>query len=182
MLNKKIFVIIFWFSFNAMILDENLSETKKNVFLVSMFPICHFSDVILLSIKLLDLESKGETTKSLPYYLYQRHFIFRTVKTTYLHTNHLNNGNPSESKKCFLQQHVSRPFLKMRKFLLDIRISLRFSASQTSPTITTSKKKKYSKWAIMCSFWVFSSHNENQEFAVQLCRKIIIRVSYRFFR
>ena len=146
-----------------------------------MFPICHFSDVILFNIKLLDLQSKGETTKSLPYYLYQRYFIFRTVKTTYLHTNQLNNGNPSETKKCFLHQHVFRPFLKMRKFLLDIRISLRFSASQTSPTITTSEKK-YSTWAIMCPFWVFPSHNENQEFAVQLCRQIIIRVSYRFFR
>ena len=32
-----------------------------------------------------------------------------------------NNGNLSETKKCFLCQHVSHPFLKMRKFLLDMR-------------------------------------------------------------
>ena len=32
-----------------------------------------------------------------------------------------NNVNLSETKKCFLCQHVSQPFLKMRKFLLDMR-------------------------------------------------------------
>ena len=32
-----------------------------------------------------------------------------------------NNSNLSQTKKCFLCQHVSHPFLKMRKFLLDMR-------------------------------------------------------------
>ena len=32
-----------------------------------------------------------------------------------------NNGNRSETKECFLCQHVRQPFLKMTKFLLDMR-------------------------------------------------------------
>ena len=60
-----------------------------------------------------------------------------------------NNDNLSETKKYFLYQHVSHPFLKMRKFLLDMRKDflmmsnfylVEILSEPNSLTIVTSKK------------------------------------------
>ena len=62
-----------------------------------------------------------------------------------------NNGNLSETKKCYLFSTLSQNekiFAWYEK---------RFSQWHV---------KNYSKWGIMCLFWVFFSQNENQEFAV----------------
>ena len=62
-----------------------------------------------------------------------------------------NNGNLSETKKCFLCEHVSHPFLKMRKLLLDMRKDfLKMSNFYlveilSEPNLTIMTSKKYSK-------------------------------------
>ena len=70
-----------------------------------------------------------------------------------------NNGNLSKTKKCFLCQHVSQPFLKMRNFLLDLRKGFLIMSNfylveiLSEPNILTIvTSKKMLKWAIMCSF------------------------------
>ena len=82
-----------------------------------------------------------------------------------------NNGNLSEIKKCFLFQ----PFLKQRKFLLDMRKDFLITSNfylveilskPNSLTIVTSKKiLKMSNYVLILSIF---SHNENQEFAVSI--------------
>ena len=60
-----------------------------------------------------------------------------------------NDVNLSETKKSFLCQHVSQPFIKMRKFLLDMRKDflimgnvylIEILSEPNSLTIMTSKK------------------------------------------
>ena len=85
-----------------------------------------------------------------------------------------NNGNLSEIKKCFLCQHVSQSFLKMRKILLDMRkyflimsnfYLVEILSEPNSLTIVTSKNLlKMSNCVLILS--IFFSHNKNQEFAV----------------
>ena len=82
-----------------------------------------------------------------------------------------NNCNLSEAKKCFLFQ----PFLKQRKFLLDMRKDFLITSNfylveilskPNSLTIVTSKKiLKMSNYVLILSIF---SHNENQEFAVSI--------------
>ena len=74
-----------------------------------------------------------------------------------------NNVNLSETKKCFLCQHVSQPFLKMRKFLLDMRKDflimsnlylVEILSEPNSLTIVTSKKiLKMSNYVLILSFF-----------------------------
>ena len=68
------------------------------------------------------------------------------------------NGKLNETKNVF----YSEPFLKMRKFFLDMRKDFLIMSNfylveilcePNSLTIATIKQ--YSKWAIMCLFWVF---------------------------
>ena len=75
-----------------------------------------------------------------------------------------NNGKLSETKRCYLSQL----FLKMRKFLLDMRKDflimsnfylVEILSEPNSLTIVTSKK-------ILKMSNYFFSHNENQELAV----------------
>ena len=86
-----------------------------------------------------------------------------------------NNGNLSKTKKiCFLCQHVSQPFLKMKKFLLnmskDFLIMSNFYLAEilsepNSLTIVTSKKNTQNE-QLCAHFEYYLSHNENQEFVV----------------
>ena len=70
-----------------------------------------------------------------------------------------NNGNLSETKKCYLFPTLpqnEKIFCLIWEKVFSwwvIFISLRFSASQT--VLLQWQVKKYSKRAIMCSFWVF---------------------------
>ena len=82
-----------------------------------------------------------------------------------------NNGNLSETKKMFpIPNHFSKwqNFDMRKEFLIMSNFYLvEILSEPNSRTIVTSKK--YSKGAIMCSFWVyFFSHNENQEIAVRI--------------
>ena len=86
-----------------------------------------------------------------------------------------NNGNFSETKKYFHCQHVSQPFLKMRKFLLDIRKDFRivskfylveiFSKPNSLAIVASKKILKMSNYVLNLSFFFFS-HNENKGLAV----------------
>ena len=80
-----------------------------------------------------------------------------------------NNDNLSEIKRYFLCQHVSQPFLKMTKFLLDMRKNLLIMSNfylveilsdLSSLTIVTSKKNTQNE-KLCAHFEYFSSHNEN---------------------
>ena len=81
-----------------------------------------------------------------------------------------NNGNLSETKNAI----YSQPFLKMRKFLFDMRKGfltmsnfylVDILSEPNSLTIVTSKKTlKMINYVLILSF--FSSQNKNQEFAV----------------
>ena len=77
-----------------------------------------------------------------------------------------NNVNLSETKKCFLCQHVSQPFLKMRKFLLDMRKDFLIISNfylieilnePNSLTVVTSKNiLKMSTYVLVLSIFFFS--------------------------
>ena len=74
-----------------------------------------------------------------------------------------NNGNLSETKKMFSLQHVSQPFLKMRKFLLDMRKDflimsnfylVKILSEPNSITMVASKKiLKMSNYVLILSFF-----------------------------
>ena len=86
-----------------------------------------------------------------------------------------NNVNLSETKKCFVCHHVSQPFRKMRKCLLDMRKDflimsnfylVEILSEPNSLTIVASKKiLKISNYVLILS--IFYSRNKNQEFVVQ---------------
>ena len=85
-----------------------------------------------------------------------------------------NNGNLIETKrKSFLCQHIFQPFLKIGKFLLDmtkcflIMSNLYLVEILSEPkSLIIEETKKYSKWEIMCLFWViFFSQRESGIFS-----------------
>ena len=87
-----------------------------------------------------------------------------------------NNVNLSETKKMFSCQHVSQPFLKMRKFLLDMRKDflimsnlyfVKILSEKNSLNLVTSKKNTQNE-QLYAHFEYFYSHSENQEFAVYI--------------
>ena len=88
-----------------------------------------------------------------------------------------NNGNLRETKKCFLCQHVSQPFLKMRKFFLDMRKDflimsnfylVEILSEPNSLTIVTSKKiLKMSNYVLILSIFVFIMRIRNLQCYLQ---------------
>ena len=82
-----------------------------------------------------------------------------------------NNDNLSEIKRYFLCQHVSQPFLKMTKFLLDMRKNLLIMSNfylveilseLSSLTIVTSKKiLKMSNYVLILSIFLLTTRIGN---------------------
>ena len=68
------------------------------------------------------------------------------------------NGNLSETKFSTLSQIEKTFTWYEKKFLIISNFYLDYQRA----------KQSYSKWAHKCSFWVFFSDNENQEFAERI--------------
>ena len=87
-----------------------------------------------------------------------------------------NNGNLSETKKMCFCQHVSQPFLKMRKFLLDMRKDflivskfylVEILSKPNSLTIVTSKKiLKMSNYVLILSIFFLKTRIRNLQCSI----------------